>query len=175
MILRRLWSQKDAQMGFTIIEMAVALIITGIIAAGAIMATMQIATQGTRNSEFTTASRHAQNAIQWISRDAQMSQTLTLNGASGFPLDLDWVQWDNSDHQIIYTISDGELRRSYYVNGEQQNETLVAQYINSVAENSTCEITAENTLLVKITATTGAGPRSISVTKEREITPRPGL
>ena len=84
------------------------------------MATLQIATQGTRNSDYTTASRQAQNAIQWISRDAQMVQAVTLNGATRFPLNLSWVQWDNSDCQVSYTITNGELRRSYYVNGEEQ-------------------------------------------------------
>jgi prepilin-type N-terminal cleavage/methylation domain-containing protein len=181
MIPRRPWTKRNTQRGFTIIEMAVALTITGLIAAGALMATMQIATQGTRNSTYTTASRHAQNAIQWISRDAQMSQVITLNGASGFPLDLNWVEWDNSNHQVVYTIADEELRRSYYVKPTGQedwqlyNETLIAQYINSLPANTSCNITSDNTLLVKITATAGIGPRSISITKEREVLPRPGL
>ena len=54
-------------------------------------------------------------------------------------------------------------------------ETLIAQYINSESENTTCEFSSDNVLLVKVTATTGVGPRSVSVTKESEITPRPGL
>ena len=162
------------QRGFTLIEVIVALAITGLIGLGAATATVQVLNQGPRNSDYTTASRHTMNAIYWISRDSQMSQTVSPGGASGFPLTLSWIEWDNSEHQVNYSIEDDKLRRSYSIDGSEPGQTVVAQYINSVSENTTCEF-AGGVLTVKVTATVGGGSYSLSVTKVRKITPRPGL
>jgi len=113
------------------------------------------------------------NAIYWLSRDAQMSQTVEPGGASGFPLTLSWIEWDNSAHQITYSIEGDKLRRSYSDGGEP-SQTVVAQYINSVSENTGCEFTG-GVLTVELTVTVGTGSNAVSVTKVREITPRPGL
>jgi prepilin-type N-terminal cleavage/methylation domain-containing protein len=164
----------NGQKGFTLIEVITALAITGLIGIGASTATVQVLNQGTRNSDYTTASRHAMNTIYWVSRDAQMSQTIEPEGASGFPLTLSWTAWDNSQHQVTYSIEGDKLSRSYSIDGGVPSQTLVAQYINSAAENTTCDF-AGGVLTLKVTATVGDGAHAISVTKERQITPRPGL
>ena len=162
------------QRGFTVIEVIVSLMITSIIGLTGAMATGQVLTQSTKNSDYTTASRHAMNAIFWVSRDAQMSQTVTPSGATGFPLTLSWTEWDNSQHQVVYSIAGGKLTRSYTINGGTPLATLVAQYVNSVSQNTTCNY-ADRVLTVRVTATVGDGAHALSVSKTREITPRPGL
>lgn len=162
------------QRGFTLIEIVVALALTGLIGLGATTATVQVLNQGSRNSDYTTASRHMMNAVYRVSRDAQMAQAVVPNGVSGFPLTLGWTEWDNSEHEVIYSIDGGNLMRSYSVNGGGPDEALVAQYINSASENTTCDFNG-GVLTVRITATVGEGSSALSVTKSREITPRPGL
>lgn len=174
MMRDRLRRASRGQPGFTVIEVIVALAITSIIGLGATMITGQVLTQSGTNRDYTTASRHTMNAIYWISRDAQMSQDRTLGGASGFPLTLVWTEWDNSQHQVTYSIEDDRLTRSSTVDGGEPVETLVAQYVNSVSENTTCAF-SDRVLTVKVTATVGNGTHALSVTKVREITPRPGL
>ncbi len=174
---RQLWSTRENQRGFTLIEVIAVVAVTGLISVGATMATVQVLNQSTRNNDYTTASRQAMNAIYWISRDAQMAQN--PEGASGFPLILSWTWWDNSNREVIYSIEGDELRRSYFVGTEKQSETVVAQYINGEPGNTNfeVEVATDNVVIAraKITATVGNGLHAVSVTKECEIIPRPGL
>jgi prepilin-type N-terminal cleavage/methylation domain-containing protein len=176
MKFHRLRLLRGNQKGFTLLEVIAVVAITGLIGAGVAMASVQVMNQGASNSDYTTASRHALNAIYWISRDAQMAQTVEPSGDSGFPLNLQWVEWDNSRHRVTYSIStaDDKLRRSYSIDGGEPRQTVVAQYINSAAENTTCEFT-DGMVTLRMTATVGTGLNAVSVTKVREIAPRPGL
>jgi hypothetical protein len=152
--------------------MIVAIAITGFIGIGAAAATAQVFSQTTRNTDYTAASRQALNAIHWISRDAQMAQDIEPNGASGFPLTLAWTEWDSSDHQVTYSLSDDRLERSYSTDGGAPVETLVAEYINTTTEMTSCSFTS-GVMTLKITASVGEGVNTINVTKVREISPRP--
>jgi len=174
MIIRLLSRNNQTQPGFTLIEVLVALIITAIIVLGASMATVQVLRQGCRNNNYTTASRQAMNAIFWISRDVQMAQAITTNGEAGFPLSLIWTEWDNSEHQVSYSIVDNQLMRSYSVSSAEPILTLVAEYINSNSENTSCEIN-DRVFILKVTATVGDGTGIVSVARNREIIPRPDL
>jgi hypothetical protein len=108
------------------------------------------------------------NAIKWISRDAEMSQTIDTSGTSGFPLTLSWVDWNNAEYQVVYTIEDGTLKRNYSTNGSAPGQTIVAKCINSTSENTTCE-RDDRALILKVTATVGNGANAVSVTNKREI------
>lgn len=174
MIFHQLSRINKEPKGFSTIGVIAVLVITSIIALGAAMATNQVLTQGGKNNDYTTASRHSMNAIHWISRDAQMSQIIEPDGTAGFPLTLGWTKWDNSEHQVVYSIEGDKLIRRYSVDDGEPTETVVAQHINSVSENTSCELTS-GVLTLRVTATVGQGLSALSVSKMRQISPRPGL
>ncbi len=174
MIFHLFKSIVKSQRGFTLIEVLVATLITGILGYGATMATVQLITQNTRNNDYTIASRNVNNVLYWISYDAQMSQTIDTGEAAGFPLTMGWTEWDNSEHEVIYSIDGDKIRRSYSVDAGNATVTLVAQYINSISENTTADFT-DSVLTVKVTSTVGTGSREFSLTKVRQITPRPSI
>jgi hypothetical protein len=151
------------------------LAITGLIGLGAAMSSAQVLNETSENNDYTTASRNAMNAVYWISRDAQMAQVIC--GVSGFPqtseLSMAWKEWNNSSHNATYSVTNGQLKRTYSVDGDI-TETLIAEFINSDANLTYCTSTNDS-LTLTITTTVGEGTRTVDVTRIRQITARPKL
>jgi prepilin-type N-terminal cleavage/methylation domain-containing protein len=160
--------------GFTLIEAIVSLCILGVIGLGASMATNQVLSQTSRNNNFVTADRQTLNALHWISCDTQMAQSLQPYGPSGFPLTLEWVEWDNTSHEVIYSIQSNQLKRSSSVNGGPPVTSLIANYINPATDLTNC-VSSNGVLTLTVTGSVGQGAEIIHVTKVREITSRPNL
>ena len=166
---------RRGQAGFTLVEMTVALALTGFIGLGVSIATAQVCTQTSRNSDYTTASRHAMNAVHWIGRDIQMAQT--VNGSAGFPatsdLVLSWTGWDNSTYSVNYSVIDGTLRR-VFSGGSSQTQTVIAEFVSADVASTNC--TSDNgTIVFTVTTSVGEGANAVSVTRSREISSRPHL
>jgi prepilin-type N-terminal cleavage/methylation domain-containing protein len=162
------------QRGFTLIEMLVVVAITGLIALGASIASVQVINQSTSNTDYTAASRDTLNAINWVSLDTQMAQTIQTDGAAGFPLTLHWLDWDNKAYEVIYSLEDSKLKRSYSVNGSGPRVIYVAEYINTDTQMTNCA-SDNGVLTLKVTSSVGEGRQTCSVTKVREISSRPSL
>jgi len=175
MIVKRLKAFHKKQAGFTLIEMLVAMVITGLISLGASVSTTQVLNQTIHNNDYTTASHNAMNALHWISRDALMAQT--VNGTTGFPatqsLSLGWQGWDNDTYSVNYTLTNGQLRR-IFSDGVNTTTTLVAENINP-NQNLTYCISGNGTLTINITASVGQGAKVVNVTEVQQISCRPGL
>jgi prepilin-type N-terminal cleavage/methylation domain-containing protein len=163
------------QGGFTLLEVAVSLAITSFIALGVAVSSAQVLTQTSKNSDFTTASRNAMNAIFWIGRDGQMAQSFA--GAAGFPatadLSMAWEDWESVSHNITYSIEDGKLYRTHTIDSES-TVSLVAEYINDDSELTYCS-SDNGTLSLTITSSVGGGANIVDVTRVRQITARPQM
>jgi prepilin-type N-terminal cleavage/methylation domain-containing protein len=163
------------QAGYTLIELMTAMMITGLISLGATMASSQMLTQTSKNTDYTIANRNAMNAIHWISRDAMMAQT--MNGVDDFPqtgnLSLAWVEWDSTAHTANYSLENGKLFR-IYSDGGQVIKTLIAEYINPDANSTYCS-SANWVLSVTITSSVGEGARVVDAKRVREVALRPKL
>jgi hypothetical protein len=164
------------QSGTLLIELVIALAISGLIGLVVTMVNAQIINQTSENNNFTTGSRHTLNALHWISTDVQMAQT--IEGVDGFPqtenLVLTWVTWDNITYTANYSLADGRLTRSYTFGSAEPQYTLVAEYINP-DENMTYCTSDNGVLTLTITSSVGEGAKKVDVTKVREITSRPNL
>jgi prepilin-type N-terminal cleavage/methylation domain-containing protein len=175
MILRSMKLFHKNERGLTLIEIIVSLAITGFIALGASVSSVQLMNQSSRNNDYTAASRNAMNAIYWVGRDAQMSQV--FSGDAGFPLTSDlsmaWEDWNNISYNVTYSLEDGKLLRTF-TSGGQSTVSLIAEYINDSADKTSCT-TNNGTMIFTITSSVGEGSKIIDVTRTREITARPQL
>lgn len=176
MRFRLIKEKGGGQRGLGVLEIAVSLVITGLIGLGVASATAQVLNQTSRNGNYTAGVTQVLNAIHWISRDTQMAQTVAPDaGGTGFPLQLDWVEWDNTSHTVTYTASGDTIIRSHSINSISQGSTAIARYINWAGANTTIAQNSDNVVEMRITATVGGGGRAVSITKVRNVIPRPGL
>ena len=154
------------QKGFTLVELVIAISIATLVVAAAVAIWFQLTTVSARNSDYMAAYGQVQNAGYWFSRDAvQITQEpVVINPAPAelVSLTLDWVEWNGTTHQVVYTLDgdSGQLRRS-----GTEGEFLVAQYIDS--NNTSCTWDGE-TLTLEITAQFG----DRSATRTYKVEPR---
>jgi len=168
---------KLGEKGFTLVELLVAITIMVLASGAAGAAIFQIFRGTERNSNHMTAVRQVQNAGYWISRDAQMAQSVNLTSPNF--LMLSWTEANSGDeYQVVYTLENmpgselKELRRNQSINGGGSTATLVAQYIDSDLEKTTCE-SANGTLTLTVMATVGEGAPMQSETRTYKLVPRP--
>lgn len=172
MIFHRLKSIHKNQKGFTLIELIVAIAITALIIGVIVMSIFQVFIVNALSSNHMLAVRQVQNAGYWINHDVQMAQSVaTDDGATGFPFDVIWEEWDGTLNKVTYTLEDGELKRKHWVNGGGPSEIVVAQYIDS-AETS-CGLTGGGTFTLPdkddaFTITGGAAADSGKITVDTD-------
>ena len=161
------------------IEVVLAIALTGIITGGITMTIFQVFDGNTRSSNHMIAVRQVQNAGYWVSHDTQMAQNVNTTGATGFPLTLTWTDRNGDEHQVVYTVVDNTLQREHYINYDPVTNpdpdvtTIVAEFIDPNPAKTNCQFTAGE-LVFKVTATVATGSQESSETRVYRIIPRPG-
>jgi len=168
LMMKRIKSIIKGQVGLTLIELMIALAITGIITGTATMITFQVFDGEARANNHMDAISMVQNAGREISRDAGMTQT-TVWTEGDFPLTLTWTNWeDDTTHQVVYSIEANELKRDHYIDS-LLSDSYIFEHVN-------CERYPSATGLgFKLIATVGVGTQQISETKVYIVTPRPSI
>lgn len=97
---------KLGEKGFTLIELIVAVAIIALIGSATATATLQVLRVTGRNNEHMTAVRQVHNIGYWISRDAQMAQSVaTDNLTEPDFLVLNWTEWNYADDPIYHSVT----------------------------------------------------------------------
>ena len=167
---------KKDQRGLTLVELLIAILLTGLITGGITMTIFQVFNLNTRTSNRMTAVRQVQHAGFWVSPDVQMALEVDTENDPGTPefelLTLTWNEGGTGiPHEVIYTLEDGELWRNESINGG--NSTLltrVAEYISDNPADTYCDWDDENKKLTfRVTANVGGQIE----TREYKVKPRP--
>ena len=138
---------KKGEKGLTLLELIIGIAITSLIIGGITLSVDQIFTGSTRSSNHMVAVRQVQEAGYWVSLYAYTSQNTTITGVSGFPVILQWVNFDPSGrHKIVFSVNSSGLRGSYYVDSgsgyvldsARTGKIPVFAFINSTLTN--CQV-----------------------------------
>ncbi len=157
------------------IEMIVAIAISSAIGGGILLGIYQTSSYQAMDKARMNCVKNLENAIHYVVQDAQMAQKIEPAAApdpDGFDLTLTWVEWDNTQNVVTYSIVSNELKRSHSINGGDPKENILARYINSDPAETNCRYTG-GVLSLKLTATIIGFPKEISETRDVEIIPRP--
>lgn len=181
-MFQRLGLINRNQTGFTLMEILVALAITGIIVSTVTLVLFQVFDGEARANNHIDAISRAQDAGRYISQDAGMAQIVErTEDEDGFPLTLTWTRWDNNQtYEIVYSIVDNRLQREEYINGVL-NTTLVFEHIiGTDGEELKTYLNPPDAdddykLSFTITAIVGVGSQQVSETRTYEAIPRPSI
>jgi hypothetical protein len=142
---------KKGEKGLTLLELIIGIAITSLIIGGITLSVDQIFTGSTRSSNHMVAVREVQDAGYWVSEYAYMAQNATITGVSGFPVILQWVNFEPSGrHKIVFSLnsSSGGLRGSYYVDSgggyvldsARTGKIPVFEFIDSNKTKTNCQV-----------------------------------
>ena len=162
---------KKGERGFTLIEVLIAIAITGIIAAAITGAIFQVFNVNTRSSNRMIAVRQVQQAGKEVSKDVLQSQPDKIDYdelPDGYFLLLGWTDWEGQENDVSYKIEDNKLQRTHTIDGEPASTAppIVAEYIDPA---QTSFVLDGDTFQFTVTATVGEE----SETRVYEVKPRP--
>jgi prepilin-type N-terminal cleavage/methylation domain-containing protein len=167
---------KD-QRGLTIIELLVVIVLTGLITAAITTTFFQVFNMNARTANHMSALSQVQQAGKLVSEDILQAENATAVGGLDPLLTLIWTEIEEGtqyNHEIDYSVADGDLWRSESIDGGAPLMTRVAEYINPDLTKTSCHLEG-NVVIFKVTATVGEGTwGEESETRIYRVQPRPG-
>jgi prepilin-type N-terminal cleavage/methylation domain-containing protein len=104
--------------GFTLLELIIAVALTGIVTTGVTTAIYQTFNLSTRSSNHMIAVREVQEAGYWFSLYAYMASDIEVSGDSGFPMTMRWIDFaTNKKQEVVFSLNSSGLRGKYYISG----------------------------------------------------------
>jgi prepilin-type N-terminal cleavage/methylation domain-containing protein len=185
MIFGRLRIIQRDQRGLTLVELVIAILLAGAVTSGITMTIFQVFNMNSRTSNHMIAIRQVQHAGKQVSQDLLQAKHIYTEDNPDTPelLALNWTDWDNVRHGIVYTLEDmpsGEfkiLRRRHYINLSLDSTAKVAEYIDPAETNCCCDGDGDgycddncNAIIFTVTANVGGQ----SETRVYEVMPRAG-
>ncbi|MCD6391456.1 MAG: prepilin-type N-terminal cleavage/methylation domain-containing protein [Dehalococcoidia bacterium] len=189
---------KKDQRGITLIELVIAIALTGVITAAITMSIFQVFNMNTRTSNHMAAVSHVQQAGKLVREDIMKAQNVDTGDDPGTPeLELLTLTWKEGGteipHEVIYTLEDmssGEFKilwRYYYINPDINPDpvstTKVAEYIDPDQTSCCCDCDGDGdgdcdgdcncddaVVIFRVTANVGGQ----SETRVYEVMPRAG-
>jgi prepilin-type N-terminal cleavage/methylation domain-containing protein len=154
--------------GFTLIEIAVAVSLSAILAAAGAAFTFHALHTSAQNGAHLTALSNVQNAGYWISRDASMADNvITDNITSPTLLVLLWTDWGYDTNNVYWAVSYsvdnvtggiGQLNRWFQSSTGIDQKTVVAEnvYYDPADPDNSTGISYENRV-IKLRVVTRSG------------------
>ena len=175
---------KSVQRGFALIELLLALAITGILGTGAAVTISQLFQNNTRNNDYLSAVIKIETAGNYISKDVQTAEEIQATGLSGSNFVI--LYWNERStvqgtitvsHVITYYFSGvsnhvGKLMRNHWSSSGTDTDTLITEriYFNaSDPDNSSKAEYNDPALTVRLKSVVGNESEVREYTIERRV------
>ncbi|MFC1920492.1 PilW family protein [Chloroflexota bacterium] len=125
---------KQCQRGFTLIELVLAMGISGVVIGVIAMTTMTLLSNYQQPSSQQTLLQQVQNAGYQMPRDIQMSGNVTLGSPNGFPVNIEIPvdQNANNNYDVEYYFDSDILKRTQYDSlGSIASETIITRNVDT--------------------------------------------
>ena len=102
--------KKESQRGFTLVELMVAIAVSAIIMVGSMQLLSHMVITSAQNRANTMAMLQVQYVGFWVTEDVVQARPdqVTLGDNQGFPLTIEWTQWNGDKHEIQYRVEGEE-------------------------------------------------------------------
>jgi prepilin-type N-terminal cleavage/methylation domain-containing protein len=148
--------KRGSQLGFTLVELMIAIAISGFIVVGSLVLLGHMIIVTAENRDETMAVLQVQYVGFWVSEDVVQAQSVELGAYNGFPLRVEWTEWDGDVNEVIYSFSpEGEvwtLMREHRVNGESYGTIVVSEHLVDGPTRCFWHETSDDVLIVEVTA-----------------------
>jgi len=146
MALRRGKRNTSGQLGFSMVELMVAVAISGIILVGSMMILSHLVVVSSEGAERTASRLQVQYVGFWINQDAVQARDIYLGNSTveGFPLTMEWTGVDGGNNSVIYAYDteNDTIQRTHYVNDESTGTSVISRYL--VPDTTFCYRGIEN-------------------------------
>ena len=162
------------QVGFTLIELMIALCITGVVAVSVVTTIYQLRNISNIHYAHVMSVKQVENAVFYLNRDIQQAQNIETN-VQGNWLTLNWTSWDTSQHQITYRFSNVVNNIGDLIRNDGTINNTIAKSINTSSSNTNVSYDSGTHILVlQLTSTVKSGNKQNTETRKLSIIPRPG-
>ena len=102
--------RKKSQLGFTLVELMIAIAVSVMIMFGSMQLLSHMVITSAQNRANTMAMLQVQYVGFWVTEDVVQARPdgVSLGGAQGFPLTIQWKQWNGVEHEIVYSVEGDE-------------------------------------------------------------------
>ncbi len=173
--MRLLQNERKAQKGFTLIEILIALAITGFLVLVLSSIIGQVLTVNGLNTRLVTVQRQVQQVGFYLSKDCQQARIITVGNnptGTGFPVVCSLIDLDGKSRLVTYSLSStGVVSRSETLNGAAVSTFVVATNINTASTQTSFSLVSPGVYNLKVTATI-AGKVIASETRQYQILQR---
>ncbi len=172
--------KKRSQLGFTLVETMIAIVISALIVVGSIELLSHMVITSAQDRANTMSMLQVQYVGFWITEDVMQARPdqVSIGSAQGLPLTVCWTQWNGVEHRVVYSVEGDETwtlyRHEWYtpVGGSEIDNGMIAvgEYLDPAGTG--CEwVTGGNvTAVLKLDVTANVDGKVAARTYE--INPR---